>query len=135
MRLNTIAVALLVAATTYAQTEGRTRPSSASTVREVLSRPLNFVPEADRIGTFEPVEKKCICTEVASNKWVNACRAICPVEWTDLMYSRFEIAKTQCVGVSTQPTQPESASSAALSLASGAGAALFIAAAVVQAFF
>ncbi len=140
MRLNTIAVALLVASTTYAEVVGQPSFECNDCIRAFqepaqrcaknrFSIGLDF---ANEIGSLPADERKCVCTEVASNKWVNACRAICPVRETNDMYARFELAKSQCVGVSTQSG---GSSSATLSLASGAGAALAIAAAAAQAFF
>ncbi|CAO3570004.1 unnamed protein product [Mortierella alpina] len=153
MRLSTIAVASLVAATAYA---GTATPECAECIRAVegtvqgclkLFRFSIGFDFADRISTFEPQEKKCICTVVGANKWVNACKDICPADWTDLLYSRFETAKTQCVGVPTEVTDPSSPKpstgiigvgsgtfSAASSLTSSSGAALLVAAAVAQAF-
>ncbi|KAF9936896.1 hypothetical protein BGZ67_001913 [Mortierella alpina] len=139
MRFHTIAVALLVAAFTAAQKEGLpTQECNDCTV--AIQRPVQQCAKnrfsigfdfADEVGTLPAEERKCVCAEIASNKWVNACRSICPVKRTDSMYKQFEIAKPQCAGVSEQPG---SSSSVVGSLAPSAGAALAIAAAVAQAF-
>ncbi|KAF9965542.1 hypothetical protein BGZ70_004620 [Mortierella alpina] len=139
MRFHTLAAVLLVAATASAQTQGLPTPE-CNDCQISIERPVQQCIKvgfsigfdfADKVSTMPADEKQCVCAEVASNKWVNACRAICPAKLTDSMYKKFEIAKPQCVGVSAQP---KSSNSVMGPLAPSAGAALAIAAAAAQAF-
>ncbi|KAF9948583.1 hypothetical protein BGZ72_009513 [Mortierella alpina] len=140
MRIQTITTLLLVAAIASAQREGIPTTECHDCMNGIERPVQNCIKTGFSIGfsfakevsTLPADEKKCVCAEVASNKWVNACRAICPVKMTDSLYEKFEIAKPQCAGVSAKP---EGSSSASASLAPSAGAALAIAAATAQSFF
>ncbi|KAF9343042.1 hypothetical protein BGX34_007289, partial [Mortierella sp. NVP85] len=111
MRLNTIAAVLLVAAITSAQREGfpteecsNCLNSIEKPVQECIKTGFSIGFDfADEVSTLPADEKKCVCAEVLSSKWVNACRSICPVRMTDSLYKKFETAKPQCAGVSAQP--------------------------------
>ncbi|KAK3817833.1 MAG: hypothetical protein J3R72DRAFT_460612 [Linnemannia gamsii] len=140
MHLHTIAAALLVSAITSAQRAGLPT-SECYDCLSSIEKPVQLCTKnrfsigfdfADEVGTLPTDEKKCVCAEVSSSKWVNACRSICPVSKTDSMYAKFETAKTQCAGVSAEPVSPSSATSF---LVPSAGAAVAIAAAAAQAFF
>jgi len=140
MRFYTIAAALLVAAIASAQTIGfPTEECNACTI--AIERPVQKCIKmgfsigfdfANKVSEMPLDERKCVCAEVASNKWVNACRAICPVKITDSLYAKFEVAKPQCVGISAETG---SSNSVMGPLAPNAGAALAIVAAAAQAFF
>ncbi|KAK3806755.1 MAG: hypothetical protein J3Q66DRAFT_392830 [Benniella sp.] len=140
MRLNTIVAVLLVAATASAQREGLPTQECNDCLSSIEKPVQKCIKNgfsigfsfADKVSTLPADEKKCVCAEVLSSKWVNACRSICPVALTDSLYKKFETAKPQCAGVSAQPESPSSAMD---SLIPGAGVALAIAAAVAQVFF
>ncbi|KAG0276616.1 hypothetical protein BGZ97_010057, partial [Linnemannia gamsii] len=103
MRLHTIAAALLVATISSAQQPTGLPSYECHECVSSFEMPVELCLKtgfsigfdfADRINKLPADEKKCVCAEVAANKWVNACKSICPVAVTDMMYKHFETAIT-----------------------------------------